>query len=164
MFPVGPTGIMERMNKSYPPNTPKPGKRLPAQEETKTIEEFLVRFRKQGTPALKRTWDAFSIPSKLLGTGEMGTLDLKAVSFPDLDHKEDLLIYLETPGHVYRSDIDAIRSYFSTRGPQDDYDLYIFDSQMKWCLAMTHDLPKGIGVFAAGERVHAWEKFMRSAE
>lgn len=89
------------MNKSYPRDTPKPGKRLPAQEEEMTIDEFLTRFRKQGTPAPKRTWD---------------------------------------------------------------YDHYIFDSQMKWCLAMTHDLPKGIGVIAAGERLQDLEEFMRSAE
>lgn len=94
----------------------------------------------------------------------MGTLDLKAASFPEFDQEENLLIYLETPAEVYQSDISAIRRYLSTRGPQDDYDLYIFDPQMKWCLAMTHDLPGGIGVIAAGERVEELERFMTSAE
>ena len=133
----------------------KPGTEITGIDKPALVGAFLGKYRNPNATNGMLTWNSWHLPnsqpSRLLGIEEMGKLDARLLATPKIAQFADLFIYFETPRELFEASPEQIRSYLAARPPWDDFDVYIFPSSMLWCVALTHDLPNGIGTIVAGE-------------
>jgi hypothetical protein len=124
--------------------TPRPGTHLPPDEARTWVRRFFMRFRKrrEGVPRDLPTWCTFDDARRV-------SPDILAA--PALERIRALLVLFENSREVYRASIGEIRDYFAAREPWEDYDIYLFDEELRFCIAFTHELIDGVNVLVVGE-------------
>ena len=124
--------------------TPKPGARLSPKSENAYISKFRERYRRlrtDQTPDVP-TWTTFRSPMRV----EPDILSNRAVV-----SNATLLVFFEYLDEVYEGTSNDIGYFLATRQPWEDYDLYLFPPDLRWCIAFTHLQAQGIYVFLAGD-------------
>lgn len=125
--------------------TPKPGQRIsPRQKEKELIEAFrsIYRHRSNDQPLDIPTWCTFS---NAVAVSE------DVINESALKQHETFLVFFEPHKQVWESSLNGIQRYFKERKPWEDYDIYIFPHDLKWCIAFTHEQMNGIMVLATGD-------------
>ena len=132
------------MNEKSPEGTPRPGVRLPKNEEKQISGSFFRRFRNpaKGRPRDLPTWCTFGEDAQRV------TPDI--VNDPALDRLGRIHVFFEGGREVYEADIADVRTYFAKKQPWEDYDIYLFDDEMSWCITITHELMHGPTAFVIG--------------
>jgi hypothetical protein len=119
-----------------------PGVIVPPEEAALLIAAFENRFRvhKEGRHPKTRTWVTFE-PSN------SRRMDRRA--FGAVAKDAPVLLYFEG-GELRRAQMDDVCHYLDDQQPWEDWDLYVFDASMTWCIALTHPQIGGRLVIVAG--------------
>jgi len=130
--------------------TPKPGTMVLADMADSVIDRFYTKFKREkvGLPTDLPAWCTFDKGIKI---------DEGILFHPALMGQQPLYIFFENGKKLYRANIEQIRVYFKEKEPWEDYDIYIFNDTMNWCIVFTHKLMYGIECFLVGHlrRLHS---------
>jgi hypothetical protein len=110
--------------------TPYPGEQILPEEARPIIAAFERRFRvcTEGTHPRTPTWNTFdSSDSRLADRSAFSAFGAKAP------------VFLHFGGDkLRRTTAEEVCRYLEAQQPWEDWDLYVFDDSMNWCVALTH--------------------------
>jgi hypothetical protein len=112
--------------------TPCPGEVIPVEEAAPITAAFERRFRvcTEGRHPKVPTWVTFDA----LSSRRASLRVLKTRSIPD-----DAPVFLYFEGReLRRTKMGDVRRYVAALEPWEDWDLYVFDASLAWCIALTH--------------------------
>ncbi len=127
-----------------PDMTPLPGTLLHSEQAVSIINAFrnTYRVRTEGREPAIPTWCTFP---------EGVTVDEHILEHPALLKYQKLYFYKENGSSLYEASLQQIQQYFQRRIPwATNEDLYVFDAQLTWCIAFTHELMHGVAVILVG--------------
>lgn len=124
--------------------TPLPGRPLTQDERNEVVAKFLEVFRRNepgGVPTHCPTNATFA---------DARLADASVLESTFLMNRSPVLFMIEMERDVYEASMCDIRRFFDSMHPWEEYDYYVFDRTMEWCVSRTHhDLwvvvdPKGL--------------------
>lgn len=112
--------------------TPVPGEVLSKEEAAPIIAAFERRFRinTQGKHPKVPTWVAFD-------TSESRRANPDAFESTSIPNDTHVFLYFEGR-ELRRTKMADVRHYVASLEPWEDWDLYVFDARIAWCIALTH--------------------------
>jgi hypothetical protein len=112
--------------------TPVPGEALSGEEAARIIASFEGRFRAvtEGKHPQIPTWVTFDSAASRRATVELFT------SAP-IEADAEVFLYFERR-QIWRTTMGDVRRYVAALEPWEDWDLYVFDASIDWCIAYTH--------------------------
>lgn len=125
---------------------PMPGVLIAPTDASEIIAKFHNKYRinTEGKISNIPTWVTF--PDEIPGRD----VDQSILNHPMLLARENVYLYWEHAGELYRTTSNEVSDYFSLRPPWDDPDLYLFDDSLEWCIAFTHELMYGQATILMG--------------
>ena len=126
--------------------TPLPGIQLPETTADNVIRQFKEKFYRPSSnkPQPGRIWLAFpeNMPSQ--------RSDDSILSSPAFLGYRTVLFWIEGTNEVYQATPRQVAEHFAARNPWEDFDTYIFNESMEWCIVFTHNLMHGVAVIQVG--------------
>jgi hypothetical protein len=111
-------------------NTPEPGNEISSEKAKLIIAAFLVKFRSKDV----------NIPSNLPTACQlMGEKDVDIMNSSNYLKLNKVYYYFDSSNQLFEASPKEISDYYNSRQPWEDYDFCIFDSDMKWCIGITHN-------------------------
>jgi hypothetical protein len=110
-----------------------PGMLVPSELAKPVLERFLAMFRvhTEGRPANIPTWCTLS----------KGILADEAIlANPSFLGYESLYFFFENGRRLHQASPQQIRNFFLNREPWENKDYYIFNPDISWCIAITHEV------------------------
>jgi len=111
--------------------TPKPGKIISTDKATLLIETFRSAFEPYFDSSME---DTIPMACRLEGTSI--SEDLSEISIAN-DSKA--YSFFENTNELFLTSPKAMADYLQRREPWEDYDICIFDTSLKWCIAISHE-------------------------
>jgi hypothetical protein len=119
--------------------TPMPGKRLESVRMQKVHTAFLAAFRHEPN----------DIPTQVPTNAcfeDARLVDETILDRPWLCEDRRVLVMQEggimgracAPQDIYETSVREARQFLAKRHPWEDYDLYIFDDSLEWCVSISH--------------------------
>ena len=124
-----------------------PGLLVPEETAEKILSDLKQHYRinTEDRPPHIPTWCVFP---------EGKSVEFSILETPIFLSKMAVYLYNENSNKLYLSTPQAVKNYFQQRNPwETDWDLYIFEQNLKWCIAITHELLNGSEAILAGELV-----------
>jgi hypothetical protein len=125
--------------------TPLPGTRILTPQVTVILAQFHQRYRihTAGRSSNVPTWCTFPQSSRI---------DEHIFDSRFFHTFSDLYLYVENGRHLFRAAPQEIQAYFTQRQPwETDWDYYIFDPNLHWCISVTHELTDGCAILVTGD-------------
>jgi hypothetical protein len=125
--------------------TPLPGTALKNDESIEIIKEFRAKYRihVNGQPDNIPTWCTFPAGVQV---------DESILDHPQIETERSLYFYVENRNEIYKTKPEQIQDYFSHRNPwEDNWDFYVFNANLAWCIAITHGLADGSAFILVGD-------------
>jgi hypothetical protein len=111
--------------------TPCPGEVVSGEEAQRLVSSFERRFRvhTEGRHPKVPTWVTFDATSR--------RADLRMFASTRIEDEAEVFLYFEGR-ELRRTTMREVRQYVAALEPWEDWDLYVFDARMEWCIAYTH--------------------------
>jgi len=125
--------------------TPLPGNLVANDVAEPIIKDFRSKYRihTEGYPPNIPTWCTFPTSHQV---------DENIFNHSQLQKQGNLYFYHERGNELYITTLKEIQSYFSQRNPwETNWDLYVFNASLAWCVAVTHELADGPAVIVVGD-------------
>lgn len=111
-------------------NTPDPGRPVPETDAKPIIETFLKKFRESNIKVPS------NLPTSCTLKGLKGEKVFRSRKFLQYGH---VYLYFDYTSQLLKTTPEEAVEYYKKKQPWEDYDFCIFDSELKWCIGVTHN-------------------------
>lgn len=111
-------------------NIPEPGDEISSEKAKLIIADFLTKFRSKNV----------NIPSNLPAACQLrGIKDIDVLKASNFLNLNKVFYYFDSSNQLFEASPKEVSEYYNSRQPWEDYDFCIFDSEMRWCIGITHN-------------------------